>query len=219
MMSMRSEGVFSSHDAEVEICGLKRGSDARKEAQLKANFQHLFILGMGLILMTFGNPLAAQATVGWEIGDMVLDLGLDLESGDEIVLVDKYEVGEPFFAEITWKLNAENCEVQIQQSTGSDKTVTTKTVLDDGLFDGVVSHAQFQQVEAVAVKAAEGKHCEIEPSQDEFLVIARESRAPVSVEEGLSPAPIGAVVMTFRATTFFMPKEATIQPGEKVLWV
>ena len=170
-------------------------------------------------LLILGSPLVAKATVGWEIGDMVLDFGLDLESGDEVVLVDKYEVGEPFFAELTWKLNSENCVVQIQESTGPDNTVTTKNVSDDGLLDGVVSHARFQQVEAVMVKAADGKHCDIDPSQDEFLVIARESRAPVSVEEGISPAPIGAVVVTFRATTFFMPKDVTIKPGEKVVWL
>ena len=170
-------------------------------------------------LLILGSPLVAKATVGWEIGDMVLDFGLDLESGDEVVLVDKYEVGEPFFAELTWKLNSENCVVQIQESTGPDDTVTTKNVSDDGLLDGVVSHARFQQVEADMVKAADGKHCDIDPSQDEFLVIARESRAPVSVEEGISPAPIGAVVVTFRATTFFMPKDVTIKPGEKVVWV
>ncbi len=218
-MSMRSVGVFFSHEVEGEISCPRRVSHAKKQLQLTSIFHYVLALGMGLVLMTVGSPLVTQATVGWEIGDMVLDFGLDLESGDEVVLVDKYEVGEPFFAELAWKLNAENCVVQIQQSTGLDKTVTTKAVSDDGLFDGVVSHARFEQVEAVLVKAAEGKHCEIEPSHDEFLVIARESRAPVSVEEGMSSAPIGAVVITFRATTFFMPKEVTIKPGEKVVWV
>ncbi len=219
MMSMRNVGTFFSHEVESEIYCPKRVNHAKKESQLRPIFHYVLTLGMGLLLMTFGNPLATQATVGWEIGDMVLDFGLDLESGDEVVLVDKYEVGEPFFAELTWKLNAENCVIQIQQSTGSAATVMTKVVGDDGLFDGVVSHARFEQVEAVFVKAAEGKHCEIDPSHDEFLVIARESRAPSSVEEGLSPASIGAVVITFRATTFFMPKNVTIKPGEKVVWV
>ncbi len=179
----------------------------------------VLVLTMAIVMLALGSPFVAQATVGWEIGDMVLDFGLDLESGDEVVLVDKYEVGEPFFAELTWKLNSENCVVQIQESTGPDGTVRTKNVSDDGLFDGIVSHARFQQVESVMVKAADGKHCEIDPSQDEFLVIARESRAPISVEEGMSPAPIGAVVITFRATTFFMPKNVTVKAGEKVVWV
>ncbi len=219
MMSMRSVGIFFSHKVEGEISCRKRVNHAKKESRLKPIFHYVLALGMGLVLMIVGSPLVTQATVGWEIGDMVLDFGLDLESGDEVVLVDKYEVGEPFYAELTWKLNAENCVVQIQQATGSAKTVMTKVVDDDGLFDGVVSHARFQQVEAVMVKAAEGKHCEIDPSYDEFLVVAREPRAPSSVEEGLSPAPIGAVVITFRATTFFMPKEVTIKPGEKVVWV
>ena len=170
-------------------------------------------------LLLLWSPLAAKATVGWEVGDMVLDFGLDLESGDEVVLVDKYEVGEPFFVELTWKLNSDNCVVQVQEVTGPDGTVTTKNVSDDGLLDGVVSHARFLQVEAVVVKAVEGKHCEINPTQDEFLVLAREPRAPVSGQEGFSATPIGAVVVVFRATTFFMPRDAIVQPGEKVVWV
>jgi hypothetical protein len=63
--------------------------------------------------MVFSRPLATHATVGWEIGDMVLDFGIDLESGEEKVLVDKYEVGQPFFIELTWKLNPINCLLQV----------------------------------------------------------------------------------------------------------
>ena len=169
--------------------------------------------------MVFSRPLATHATVGWEIGDMVLDFGIDLESGEEKVLVDKYEVEEPFFIELTWKLNPINCLLQVQERTDQGDTVLTTFVKDDGLLNGVVSHAVHQKVEAVVVKAAEGKHCEIEPSQDEFLVLAREPRAPVSGQEGFSSAPIGAVVVVFRATTFFMPRDAIVQPGEKVVWV
>ncbi len=169
--------------------------------------------------MVLMEPPAAQATVGWEVGDMVLDFGLDLESGEERILVDKYEVGHPFFVEITWKLNSQNCLLQVQEATSDDSPVISSMVKDDGLLDGVVSHAVYQKVEAVLVTAAEGKHCEIETAKDEFLVIARESRAPASVEEGLVPAPIGAVVVVFRATTFFLPSQVTIQSGEKVVWV
>lgn len=178
-----------------------------------------FVGGIGALLLVIASSFAAEATVGWEIGDMVLDFGLDLDPGEQAVLVDKYEVGHPFFVELTWKLNSQNCLVQVQESVDQGGTVMTKTVHDDGLLDGVVSHAVHQKVEAVVVTAAEGKHCEIDPSQDEFLVIARESRAPASVEEGVASANIGAVVMVFRATTFFMPREVTIKAGEKIVWV
>jgi len=171
------------------------------------------------VLMLLTGPLMASATVGWEVGDIVLDFGLDLEAGEQAVLVDKYEVGHPFFVELTWKLNAANCLLQIQKSTGQGNPVITQNVNDDGLFNGVVSHAVHPEVEAVMVTAAEGIRCEIDPSQDEFLVVARKARAPVSVEKGLASAPIGAVVILFRATTFFMPQEAAIKSGEKVVWV
>jgi plastocyanin len=186
---------------------------------MNKKISRLIVIGMIALLMCFVPPFSAQATVGWEVGDMVLDFGLGLESGEQVVLVDKYEVGHPFFVELTWKLNSEHCVVQIQETSGQGDTVLTKTVHDDGLLNGVVSHAVHPEVEAVIVTAAEGKRCEINPSEDEFLVIARESRAPISVEEGILPAPIGAVVIAFRATTFFLPKNVTIKPGEKVVWV
>jgi plastocyanin len=179
----------------------------------------LIFVGIIALLMSLVPPFSAQATVGWEVGDMVLDFGLGLESGEQVVLVDKYEVGHPFFVELTWKLNSEHCVVQIQEASGEGDTVLTKTTQDDGLLNGVVSHAVHPEVEAVIVTAAEGKRCEIDPSQDEFLVIARKPRAPVSEEKGIAAAPIGAVVMVFRATTFFMPQDVIVKPGEKVVWV
>jgi plastocyanin len=186
---------------------------------MSKKISRLIVIGMIALLMWLVPPFSAQATVGWEVGDMVLDFGLGLESGEQVVLVDKYEVGHPFFVELTWKLNSEHCVVQIQETSGQGDTVLTKTVHDDGLLNGVVSHAVHPEVEAVIVTAAEGKRCEINPSEDEFLVIAREFRAPISVEEGILPAPIGAVVMVFRATTFFLPRDVIVKPGEKVVWV
>jgi plastocyanin len=172
----------------------------------------------GLVIM-LGCPLSAFSTVGWETGDMVLDFGFNLESGESTVLVDKSEVGEPFFVELTWKLNPQNCLLQIQTSTGASGAPNSTKAVDDGLFNGVVSHAVFQQVDEVVVTAQEGQRCEIQPSQDEFLVIARAPRAPVASEKGWANVPIGAVVVLFRATTFFFPHEVTIEPGQKVVWI
>ena len=177
----------------------------------------LVVLVNGVWLL--GLPLAAFSTVGWETGDMVLDFGLNLESGESTVLVDKVEVGEPFFIELTWKLNSQNCLLQIRTSTGGEGRSTTTNAVDDGLFKGVVSHAVFQQVDEMVVTAQEGKRCEIQPSQDEFLVIARASRAPMASEIGWANVPIGAVVVLFRATTFYLPRDVTILPGQKVVWI
>lgn len=182
-------------------------------------FHRCFVVVLGLWLMVFFRPLAIQATVGWEIGDMVLDYGLDLEPGEERILVEKEEVGHPFFMEFTWKLNSDNCLLRVQKATNHGETVMTTLVKDDGLFNGVVSHAVHQNVEAVVVTTAEGRPCAINPSQDEFLVLAGEPRAPVSVQEGIASAPIGAVVVLFRATTFYLPQDVTIKSGEKVVWI
>jgi plastocyanin len=165
-----------------------------------------------------GLPPSAFSTVGWEVGDMVLDFGLNLESGESTVLVDKNEVGEPFYVELTWKLDPRNCLLQIQTSTDGEGGSATKAV-DDGLFNGVVSHAAFQRVEGVVVTAPEGQRCEIRPSHDEFLVMARAPRAPVASDKGWADAPIGVVVVLFRATTFYLPHDVTIMPGQKVVWI
>lgn len=187
-----------------------------------AMMNKLVMYGMlvGLVngVWLLGLPLSAFPTVGWETGDMVLDFGLNLESGDRTVLVDKVEVGEPFFVELTWKFNPQNCLLHVQTSEG-DGPPSTTLVVDDGLFNGVVSHAVFQQVDEVVVTAQEGHRCEILPSHDEFLVVARAPRAPVATENGWANAPIGAVVVMFRATTFYLPHDVTIMPGHKVIWI
>ncbi|WP_447965267.1 cupredoxin domain-containing protein [Nitrospira sp. Ecomares 2.1] len=175
-----------------------------------------WIIGCVIILFC---PLPVLATVGWETGDIVLDFGLNLESGERTVLVDKVEVGEPFFVELTWKLNAKNCLLHIQRSTDGEGVPTTILVVDDGLFNGVVSHAVFPKVDEVVVTAREGQRCEIQPSQDEFLVIARAPRAPLASEKEWANVPIGGVVVLFRATTFYLPHDVTIMPGQKVLWI
>ncbi|HBP87316.1 MAG TPA: hypothetical protein DD706_06425, partial [Nitrospiraceae bacterium] len=113
-----------------------------------------------VFVIMLGCPIPVLATVGWEVGDMVLDFGLNLESGERSVLVDKVEVGEPFFVELTWKLHTQNCLLQIQTSTGGDGAPATTQVVDDGLFHGVVSHAVFHHVDEVVVKAQEGQRCE-----------------------------------------------------------
>ena len=66
---------------------------------------------------------------------------------------DKVEVGEPFFVELTWRLNAQNCLLHVQTSPGRDGVPSTTFVVDDGLFNGVVSHAVFHKVDEEVVTA------------------------------------------------------------------
>lgn len=175
--------------------------------------------GMLGILCCWGFPPASEATVGWETGDMVLDFGLNLESGESTVLVDKFEVGEPFFAELTWKLNPIYCRLEVEEPGTGENAPVYMTATDDGLFKSVASHAVFPRIESVKVTAQDGQRCEIQPSDNEFIVVARAPRAPVPPEAGWSQAPIGAVVIVLRATTFFLPTEVIINPGQKVVWI
>ena len=39
-------------------------------------FHRSLVVGIGMWLTFYSSPIPVQATVGWEIGDMVLDFGL-----------------------------------------------------------------------------------------------------------------------------------------------
>ena len=166
------------------------------------------------MLWNFESPLPALATVGWETGDIVLDFGVTVEPGESKILVDKAEVGKLFSVELTWKLNPENCFLQVQSSSGNNEIVQ-----DDGLFEGHPGHAEFSQVEVLSLNAKPGKTCEIDAAKDEFLTVAREPRRENQQNGPNKSAPTGAIVMVFRATTFFVPENVTVKAGEKIVWI
>ena len=197
--------VLGSHQSLMKItpCSWKRFS------RLADGFGQAWLV-VGLLIGTVGS---AHATVGWELGDMVLDYGLSVESGDATVILTQEEVGEPFFAELIWRMNPKHCLLQIQEA-GS-----LNLVKDDGLFGGTPFHAIYHNVEEFLVTALPGQTCEIDPSQDDFLVLARASRSLGKKKPLQQGAAIGAVVTIFRATTFFSPKNVTIHAGQKVVWI
>ena len=166
------------------------------------------------LLFTWGLPLHAFATVGWEVGDMVLDFGVTAEPEEPKVLVDKTEVGQPFSVELIWKLNPESCYLQIQVDSNKKEIVT-----DDGLFGGFPSHADVFQIEELSLNAKPGKTCEIDAAKDEFLTVARLPQQESKEHIRTKSAPIGAIVMVFRATAFFVPQKVTVKKGEKIVWI
>ena len=170
-------------------------------------------------LLVLACPHTAFSTVGWETGDMVLDFGLKVESGESTVLVNKSEVGESFFVELTWSMNPENCLLQTRNFGGGEPLPQPTTIGDDGLFNGAPSHAVVSSTDELLVTARNGRTCEIDASKNDFLVVARAPRAPISSESSPADARLGAVVMIFRATSFFTPHDITIKPGQKVVWI
>ena len=131
-----------------------------------------------------------------------------------MILVDKTEVGKPFSVELTWKLNPENCFLQVQNNSGNNEVVT-----DDELFEGHPGHAEFSQIDALSLNAKPGKICEIDAAKDEFLTVARERQSEAQQHASHQSAPIGAIVMVFRATAFFVPSQVTVKRGEKIVWI
>ena len=165
-------------------------------------------------MLNLGMPFPTLATVGWETGDMVLDFGETVEPGESNVLVDKSEVEKPFSVELTWKLNPETCFLQVQVDSQNNEIVT-----DDGLFNGHPGHAEFSQIEALSLNAKPEQTCDIDGAKDEFVIVARERRHDIKENGANESAPIGAIVMVFRATGFFTPHDVTIHSGEKIVWI
>ena len=162
----------------------------------------------------------SYATVGWEVGEMVLDFGNEVQSGDSKVLVDRADVGDSFTLDLTWKLDQGSCLLEIQQASTDPKVpAQKKTVDDDGFFNGSPSHASFHQVDALFLTAQPGQTCKIHGAKDDFISIARRADPVNTPSAELSSTPVGAIVMVFRATGFFTPDHVTIHPGEKVIWL
>ena len=170
-----------------------------------------------LLIPLISSP--AFASVGWEVGDIVLDFGVTVEEGQSHILLDLAEVGKPFSVELSWKLNPKNCYLQVQ--IRQDQTLAPQLiiVMDDGSFSGHPAHAEFDQVEALSLHAKPGNTCEIEARNDEFVTVARDREQDSRKNESPTPSPIGKTVMIFRPTSFFVPKEVTIRVGEKVVWI
>ena len=171
------------------------------------------------LLLIFWVPLPTLATVGWEVGEMVLDFGNEVEPGESKILVGKEEVGESFSVDLTWKINEKNCLVQIQEPSMNETPPTQKTITDDGRFSGSPSHAFLPQIDALLLTAREGHTCEIDGAKDEFITVARKDLPVINQTEQSRAAAIGAIVMVFRATGFFTPHDVTVKTGEKIVWI
>ncbi len=175
----------------------------------------LIILFLFLTLLT---PRTTTATVGWEAGEMVLDFGNEVEAGNSDVLLDSMEVGGTFSVDLTWNINQENCLLQFHEPS-TDKKHAPTTIIDDGLFNNRPSHAVLPHVAELLLAARNGQDCEINGAKNEFITIARKTRPIINRTPASEFAPIGAIVMVFRATGFFTPHDVTIKTGEKIIWI
>ena len=150
---------------------------------------------------------------------MVLDFGNQVESGESTILIDKYETGESFSVDLTWNINLETCLLQVQESSTTETVASPKTLLDDKRFLGRPSHAFSPDIDALLLTARPGQICKIDGAKDEFIAISRTTLPVINQTAQSLLAPLGAIVMVFRATGFFTPHEVTVKPGEKIIWI
>lgn len=159
----------------------------------------------------------AEAKVGWSPADIVLDFGMDIEPGDRQVIVTQAEVGHFFHVDIIWRLNPDDCLIQILPGGEERAQAIWQTIGDDLLFKGNPAHADAGNIQSLAIKAQEGKPCRMNAKLDEFIVVSETDR--VNEQQTSDSAPLGATVMIFRATSFYTPQEVTITAGERVVWI
>jgi plastocyanin len=165
---------------------------------------------IGVLLCLQGGP--AQAA--WNPGELVIDYGVSLSDGERFVVVDAEAVGGKFTADLLWQMDPVGCRVQAL----ADREWTN--IREDGAFRGRPAHVRTPLVEALALVAERGRHCEIGQKEGEFLTI---SPLPEKKQEAASGAqlpqpPIGATVLVLRATAFYAPREVRVKAGEKVIW-
>ncbi len=150
---------------------------------------------------------------------MVLDFGNEVEPGESSLLVTKDEVGESFSVELTWNLNGAFCKLQVQPSSTDEQQSSTQSVVDDGLFNGTPAHAYVKNIDALLLTTTKNSLCKIDGAKDEFITLARKRQPVIHQTEQSRKAPIGAIVMVFRATGFFTPHDVTVNVGEKIVWI
>lgn len=180
---------------------------------------HLTLCVLIVFMSVFSMPLMAHAKFGWAAADIVLDFGVEVEPGERQVIIDQAEVGYPFHVDIVWRLHPKDCLVQTLQDQDGDGTAAWQTLTDDQLFKGNPAHAIASHIQALAVSANKGTPCSMDPQKDEFLVVSEIQDLEAKDKVLTSSAPLGAVVMVLRATSFFTPNTVTIHAGERVVWI
>ncbi|MGH7166004.1 MAG: cupredoxin domain-containing protein [Nitrospiraceae bacterium] len=177
-------------------------------------------LGWILLSTTFALPCGPTHAFGaWAAGEVLVDYGIDLREGETAVLVDKAESGEPFDAEITWRVDPRDCLLKFLQEGGADGLADMKVLPDDRAFGGTPAHALISKLTTLLMTAPQGHECHLGADPADFVSVARRgSQGPAPAVRASQPA-IGAIVLVRRATTFFTPGQVTIKTGERVVWV
>ena len=161
----------------------------------------------------------ASAWAGWNPSEQVIDFGVSISDGERHLIVEGDASGTKIGADLFWQVESRTCRLQaLVDSTGHGTAVWTD-VHDDGSFQGRPSHAWVSSAEALAVVAAQGTECMIGRKPGEFISVSSTPRPAGAGGSAAVESRIGAVVLVFRATAFYMPREVQVRAGEKVVWL
>lgn len=158
-----------------------------------------------------------SAGAGWNPGDQVIDFGVSVAGGERHVIVERDPAGTKFGIDLLWHMDQDSCRLQaLASSTG---TAEWTNIPDDGMFQAHPAHARIASLQALSVVAEQGKECTVGMKPGEFITV---SSIPPPVKAGGPAADgsrIGATVLIFRATAFYIPREVRVRVGEKVVWL
>ena len=155
------------------------------------------------------------AWAGWNPDDQVIDFGVSVSDGERLLIVDRDAGGTKVGTDLLWQVDPRTCRLQALVDSTGNGTAEWNNVHDDGSFQGRPSHAWVSSVEALAVVAERGKECRVGSKPGEFITVSNNPQPTGAA----GSSRIGATVLVFRATAFYMPREVLVRVGEKVVWL
>lgn len=160
-----------------------------------------------------------SAGAGWNPDDQAIDFGVSVSDGERFLILERDAGGTKVGTDLLWQVDPSTCRLQALTNSPGDGAAKWTDVHDDGSFQGRPSHAWVSSMKALAVVAEQGKECAVGMKPREFITV---SSAPPPAGAGGSASVesrIGATVLVFRATAFYMPREVRVRVGEKVVWL
>jgi plastocyanin len=169
---------------------------------------------LGLLCSQSDNP----AVAGWNPGDQILDFGVSVSGGERHFIVEQETAGATVKADLLWQVDPRTCRLQALTDSNRDGTAEWIDVRDDQSFRGRPAHASVSSVKALAVVAEQGKTCTVGSRPGEFIALTSTPH-PTGGGVAAGESRFGAVVLVFRATAFYTPREVRVKVGERVVWL
>ena len=111
------------------------------------------------------------------VRDNLFVTDIELKDGQVIVLLDNAGAGGSSDVEVTWRLDDKKCQL-LYTLTDVAAGLTLTPFVDGGELGGNPAHQDLTAVEAIALTTQEGKSCNVDKSQGEYIGISTVGSTP-----------------------------------------